>query len=211
MHEATYSFKAEEIPMTVRLDNRPVVLKDICLFSSYSFTGVVEEYVYYYLKELQRAGFSIMFISTSELSTDCVERLSANCFMIVERENKCPDFGSWKLGLSLLEWGKGLDNILLANDSVFGPFHELGPIIASMKDKYDVWGMTENREIEQHIQSYFIFFNAAAAGSQVFPDFWKNINMDATKSEVIHAYEVGLSRLFRKNKFRLGAYIDIDV
>jgi glycosyltransferase involved in cell wall biosynthesis len=34
--------------------------------------------------------------------------------------------------------------------------------------------------------------------------------MDASKNEVIHQYEVGLSKLFRKNNFRLGAYVDID-
>ena len=196
--------------MRVRYDNTPAVMTDVCLFSSFSFTGIVEEYVYFYLDQLRRAGFSVMFISTSELTEDCIERLSGHCFMIVERENKCPDFGSWKIGLSLLNWGKGLDAVLLVNDSVFGPFHDLRPVITTMKEKYDVWGMTDNLEIERHIQSYFIYFNRAATASPVFQDFWKKINMDASKNEVIHQYEVGLSKLFRKNNFRLGAYVDID-
>ena len=210
MQETNYAYNGEKSPVKVRYDNTPETMKDVCLFSSFSFTGTVEEYVYFYLNELQRAGFSIMFISTSELGTSCIERLSRYCFMIIERENKCPDFGSWKLGLSLLDWGKGLNAVLLVNDSVFGPFHDLRPIITTMKEKYDVWGMTDNLEIERHIQSYFIYFNRMAVTSDVFQGFWRNINMDASKNEVIHQYEVGLSKLFRKNNFRLGAYIDID-
>jgi len=196
--------------MRVRYDNTPAVMTDVCLFSSFSFTGIVEEYVYFYLNQLRRAGFSIMFISTSELSASCVERLSLHCFMIIERENKCPDFGSWKIGLSLLDWGKGLDAVLLVNDSVFGPFHDLGPIITTMKAKYDVWGMTKNLEQDLHIQSYFIYFNRTVLTNDVFSGFWKNINLDATKKEVIDQYEVGLSKLLRKNNFKLGAYVEID-
>jgi lipopolysaccharide biosynthesis protein len=211
MQDTAYSFNGEKKAMKVRYDHTPSVLTDVCLFSSFSFTGIVEEYVYFYLNELQRTGFSIMFISTSELTAACVERLSRHCFMIIERENKCPDFGSWKIGLSLLEWGKNLNAVLLANDSVFGPFHDLAPVISSMQEKYDVWGMTTNLENEWHIQSYFIYFNAVAASSTVFSEFWKNINLEATKKEVIAQYEIGLSRLFRQNNFRLGAYADINI
>jgi len=165
MQETEYTFNGETNSMKVRYSNNPAVITDVCLFSSFSFAGIVEEYVYFYLNELQRSGFSIMFISTSELTPGCVERLSRFCFMIIERENKCPDFGSWQLGLSLLDWGKGLDAVLLVNDSVFGPFHDLGPIITTMKAKYDVWGMTKNLEQELHIQSYFIYFNHTALTS----------------------------------------------
>src|SRR5216110_3377911 len=93
---------AENINFRVKYHNEPALLPDVCLFSSFSFAGVVEEYVYYYLQELKKAGFAIVFISTSQLEESCVSRLSQYSFMIIERDNRCPDFGSWKAGLSML-------------------------------------------------------------------------------------------------------------
>ena len=183
---------------------------DVCLFSSFSFAGKVEEYVFFYLAELKKTGFSIVFISTSPLSDSCVSRLSQYTFLIIERENKCPDFGSWKAGLSMLNCEE-LNSILLANDSVFGPFVDLGDIISSMKNEYDVWGMTENYEIDYHLQSYFLYFNKRAITSEIFKNFWINVDLSATKDEVINKYEVGISKLFRDNGFKLGAYADINV
>ena len=201
---------AENINFRVKYHNEPALQPDVCLFSSYSFAGVVEEYVYYYLQELKNAGFAIVFISTSNLEESCVSRLSQYSFLIIERDNRCPDFGSWKAGLSMLDWGKGLNSVLLANDSVFGPFFNIGDIISSMKDRFDVWGMTESKEVDLHIQSYFIYFNKAAVSSSIFGNFWQQVDLMATKDEVIHRYEIGLSALFRNNHFKLGAYAGID-
>jgi lipopolysaccharide biosynthesis protein len=183
---------------------------DVCLFSSFSFSGKIEDYVFYYLAELKKAGLSIAFISTSPLMDSCVERLSQYAFLIIERENCCPDFGSWKAALSLLNWGKNLNSILLANDSVFGPFYELRNIISSMRQKYDVWGMTDSYEIAYHLQSYFLYFNKRAIKNPLFAGFFQSVNLSATKNEVIRNYEVGLSQLL-SNSLKLGAYANFDV
>jgi lipopolysaccharide biosynthesis protein len=185
-------------------------LSKVCIFSSFSFSGQVEEYVFYYLDELKKAGFSILFVSTSTLPESCVHRLSQYTCLIVERENICPDFGSWKAGLSMLNWEK-LDAVLLTNDSVFGPLFNLDDIIVSMKDRYDVWGMSENYETDHHLQSYFLNFNKRAITSEIFRTFWDNVDLSAVKEEVIEKYEIGISRLFRDSGFRLGAYANIDV
>ncbi|MEO5683255.1 MAG: rhamnan synthesis F family protein [Chitinophagaceae bacterium] len=200
---------AGNLNITIKYQRPDPGIADVCLFSSYSFSGIVEEYVYYYLQELKNAGFSIVFISTSLLKNTCIERLSEYAFLILERENKCPDFGSWKAGLSLLDWAKNMQSVLLVNDSVFGPFFNIGDIISSMKGKYDVWGMTESNEINYHIQSYFIHFNKAAIEHRIFSNFWQQVDLSASKDEVINRYEVGLSTLFSRNNFTLGAYAGI--
>jgi len=191
-----------------------------CIFSSFSFSGEVEEYVYYYLDELKKAGFSTVFVSTSTLPQASVKCLSQYVCLIIERENICPDFGSWKAGLSLLDWEK-LDAVLLTNDSVFGPLFNLGDIILSMKDEYDVWGMSDNyeglhfswnpSETNHHLQSYFLYFNAKAIASDTFRMFWDRVELSASKEEVIEKYEIGISRVFKDSGFRLGAYANADV
>jgi len=184
---------------------------DVCIFSSYNFSEKVEEYVFYYLDTLEKAGFSIVFVSTSPLRNDCISRLSKCCFLIIERENVCPDFGSWKTALSVLDWGKKLNSVLLVNDSVFGPLYDLDAIISIMKNKYDIWGMTDSYEVAYHIQSYFLYFNKAVINSDLFTKFWKKVDLAASKSEVIFKYEIGLSSLFSNSKFSLGAYVPTDI
>jgi len=181
-----------------------------CIFSSFSFSGEVEEYIFYYLDELKKAGFSILFVSTSILPKASVQRLSQYACLIIERENICPDFGSWKAGLSLLDWEK-LDAVLLTNDSIFGPLFNLDDIILSMKDGYDVWGMSDNYERGHHLQSYFLYFNKKAITSDIFRTFWDRVDLSASKEEVIEKYEIGISRVFRDSAFRLGAYANTDV
>lgn len=183
----------------------------LCLFASYSFTGAVEEYVLNYLTEIKEAGYSIAFISTSSLQESCVKKLEELCSLIIERENIGLDFGSWQLALSMCDWGKGYEGILLANDSVFGPFFKLNPIINSMCKRFDVWGMTDNYEVDYHIQSYFLYFNEKAIKSEAWLNFWQSINVKLPKEDIIRKYEIGLSKCFLSAGFKLGSYAPIDV
>ena len=153
-------------------------LSKACIFSSFSFSGEVEEYVFYYLDELKKAGFSTVFVSTSILPKRSVQRLSQYVCLIIERDNICPDFGSWKAGLSLLDWDK-LDAVVLTNDSVFGPLFNLDDIILSMNDGYDVWGISDNYEglhfswnpsrTDHHLQSYCCSSVSGASGPRAPP------------------------------------------
>src|SRR5262249_19765015 len=102
--------------LNVRYEADTSHVSKACIFSSFSFSGEVDEYVFYYLDELKKAGFSTVFVSTSILPKRSVERLTRYTCLIIERDNICPDFGSWKAGLSLLDWDK-LDAVLLTNDS----------------------------------------------------------------------------------------------
>ena len=61
-------------------------LSKACIFSSFSFSGEVEEYVFYYLDELKKAGFSTVFVSTSILPKRSVQRLSQYVCLIIERD-----------------------------------------------------------------------------------------------------------------------------
>ncbi len=116
----------------------------LCLFASYSFTDEVAGYVIYYLAELAKEGFSIAFITTSTLQEASLHKLKPYCALIVERENKGLDFASWRLGLEICNWATDYKEVLIANDSVFGPFHPLGPIISTMSKRFDIWGMADS-------------------------------------------------------------------
>lgn len=211
-YKSEFKLNPDKTPdyFTIKFRSKPSDLTNVCIFSSYSFTGVVDEYVYYYLDALKTAKFSIIFISTSPLKDTCIQRLKQYAFIIGERENTCPDFGSWKAGISLLAQEYKPDSVLLANDSVFGPFYDLATIIATMKKRFDVWGMTDSLEIDYHLQSYFLYFNKSVIYSNAWTSFWQNVDVALTKQEVIDKYEIGLTKALLSAKFRLGAYANID-
>ena len=49
--------------------------------------------------------------------------------------------------------------LVIANDSVYGPFGPLGPLLSRMDfGAADAWGMTETWQIRYHLQSYFVAF-----------------------------------------------------
>lgn len=184
----------------------------LCLFASFSFTGFVADYVLYYLEQIKNEGYAIAFVSTSNIQDECLQKLQQSCSLIIERKNQGLDFASWQCALKVCDWGKEFDTILLANDSVFGPFQNLGSIIKSMNKRFDIWGMTDNYDIDYHIQSYFLHFNEKVIKSEYWLNFW--MNMDTTglpKDEIIRRYEVGLSKLFSRLGFRLGVHTSIDV
>ncbi|HVG11778.1 MAG TPA: rhamnan synthesis F family protein, partial [Flavisolibacter sp.] len=190
------------------LPSRP---EKLCLFASYSFTGKVASYVFHYLDALKAEGFSIIFISTSKLTADCQEKLRSHCAAIIEKENAGLDFASWQCALKMSGWGQGSSEILLANDSVFGPFHPLGPIFSTMSKRFDVWGMTDNYDIDYHIQSYFVHFNERVIKSTAWLQFWQGMDtVGISKADIIRRFEVGLSRTLIDAGFKLGVHTSID-
>ena len=96
--------------------------RPICFFSSYDKESIIRKDVYYYLNELVRSGFDIVFISTSDAITDGdLKKLSKCCVTIINRENSGYDFYSWKTGLEIRQDFNMHTGLLLANDSVLGP------------------------------------------------------------------------------------------
>jgi rhamnosyltransferase len=183
----------------------------LCLFASYSFTGEVAEYVFHYLSAIKKEGYSLAFISTSCIKENCLTKLKENCSLVIERENAGLDFASWQCGLKVYDWAKDFTQVLIANDSVFGPFKPLGPILSSMNKRCDVWGMTDNYDIDYHIQSYFVHFNEKVIRSTAWLSFWQNMNTTGIpKDEIIKQYEVGLSRRMLDAGFKLGVHTSID-
>jgi lipopolysaccharide biosynthesis protein len=99
-----------------------------------------------------------------------------------------------------------LDALLLANDSVYGPFRDLGDVVGRMNLlEADVWGVTDNWDRQFHLQSYFLLFGRRALTSEAFTRFWRDLRYVQAKSWVINHYEIGLTRALMKGGLRCRA------
>ena len=109
------------------------------------------------------------------------------------------DFGSYQRGLRLardLEWLDGASHVLLCNDSVVGPFGDLGAILEAMQQQPEpVWGLTDCLLYTPHLQSYFLLMDQAVVQHPQLEAFFEAVIPQASRHDVIQAYELGFSSL----------------
>lgn len=181
------------------------------VFSHYDEDNLVAPYVLVYLKALQDIASTIIFVSTSSLSNEIQETLGTYCQKVILRENEGYDFMSYKVGLSHIDY-TNYDEVVLCNDSVYGPFYPLSDAFEAMQTKpIDMWGMTENYEQSYHLQSYFLVFRKSILQSDAFENFWENVDILSKKEDIIQEYEIGLSRHLLQHAFKLDAYSKIRI
>jgi lipopolysaccharide biosynthesis protein len=175
-----------------------------CVFSHFDANDRVERYVLHYLEQLKQCGYEVLLVSTSRaISDESVEALSRVCHTVCLRENVGYDFGSYKAGIHLLkQHGARVDRLLIANDSVFGPFNDLQPKLNAMeREDIDLCGLTDSHDHGYHLQSYFISYSARMYESAAFDAFWSSVDLisnttDNFKLQIVHNYEVGGSQHF---------------
>lgn len=182
----------------------------VCLFSSYSYSQEISDYIIEYLKLLCKNGFKIVFISTSSLEEKKFDPLNKLCDVIIERENVGLDFASWQCALKEFDFGKSFKELLLVNDSVLPVNDKLEEIFSKMSKKNcDVWGITESDEFGKHLQSYFLHLNQNVVISPEWENFWKTLPLCRDKRTLVYNYEIKLSKVLAK-KFSFSSYINND-
>ena len=216
-HTIFFSFRKEELQREpiVRYSHSGSVKANydqpICFFCSYDKHSDIKENVYYYLNELRLAGFDIIFISSSNtLSKDDLEKLSSQCIKIINRENKGYDFYGWKIALREYPDYRMHKALLLANDSVLGPFFSIKNIINRLEnEEADIIGMTDSLQFHPHLQSYFLYCKKTVTNSQEFIGFFNSIDVLGFKMAIVRKYEVGFSQSLC-NRFKLCALYSLN-
>lgn len=168
----------------------------VCIFSHFDRDSIVRRYVLAYVEAIVAAGFSVMFVSTADRITDedraLLEGIGADVHL---RDNKGIDFGSWQYGLNTIGELDNISQLLLANDSVFGPFFDLSYLFDQMtKTDADFWGITDTYEVNWHLQSYFLCFNRNVVNSDAFQEFFAKDFLSFEKRQTILQGEIGLSQ-----------------
>lgn len=186
----------------------------LCLFSTFDPKGRIDPYVKRYIRSLYKCGFDVVVISTSpSIFSGDLDEVKNFCRAVIHRKNVGLDFGSWKAATEYLPDWVEYDSLLLANDSVYGPFSNLQSLFEKMDSvEESVCGLTENFEASYHIQSYFLYIKKPLLRSDVFQSFWQSIRLHLDKTVIINAYEVGFSQHLLHHDIKIRAmypYYDI--
>lgn len=191
------------------LNIKEISLGKICLFAHFDPSNKIREYVILHLIELKKLNFEILFITTSNLNNSELEKISTLVNQVVIRENIGYDFGSWVVGFNLIK-DNNIKEIILTNDSVYGPFSDIKLIYESMQKKnLDFWGLTDSYEVKYHIQSYFL-----CIGEKILQDkrFWDWLNKfyyyrSEFKTLIVNKYEIGISRFLLSLNYKIDVFI----
>lgn len=181
----------------------------VCLFAQFDPHHRIRGHVINYVGHLQRCGFqTFVACSGSRLppreDRDALRDTGAK---LMFRPNHGLDFGAWQY---LIREGhaEGAEAVLLANDSVFGPFSDLTPIIRRMNGKgYDVWGMIESMQHTWHLQSWFLHFTAEAFAAPAVQEVFAQPFAALSKARIIADGELALGDALRRAGLRCGAVV----
>jgi len=180
----------------------------LAVFIHFDKDGTVHPHTIEYLRDLMAAGFRTTFVTNAQnLTAEGREAVAPFVRLVIERQNIGLDFGAIKDGLQVTNLSaSNASLLLLANDSVYGPFVPHERILAQTNPQdADVWGMTDSWDTKYHLQSYWLLLYPAAFGSSAFGKFWKELRFVNSKRWVIKNCEIGLCQRFIRAGLRLQA------
>ena len=154
--------------------------------------------------QLQRHGYRVVLVSSCESTGELVfgDDVDVARLTVIRKPNIGYDFGSWSVALHMCPAACTANRTLLVNDSMAGPFADLGVVLKGFDaSPVDVWGVTDTQQFGHHLQSYFMGFRDGVLAERPLARFWAGIRHHADKQQIIMQNELGLSRLLRAEGF----------
>lgn len=182
-------------------------MKRAVILAHYDQDGIVDPYVIRALQAYRAIANRLVLVSASasSLPTSLVDIVDD----FLPRENVGYDFCSWRDGIACLGDPRQFDEIVCANDSVYGPLSDMRPVMADPRvAAADFWGMVMSSQRGDHVQSWFFAMRRPVIESQAFGEFWDSVVPQPSKEQVIDRYEVGLTDAFAAAGFRVSAIYD---
>jgi len=186
------------------------------VFAHYDRDGVVDDYVIDALRCYRPLVDRLVVVSAS---ATCLPA-SAEAFVdrFVARANDGYDFCSWRAGLGALGPIDRYDEVIFANDSVYGPLFDIGPVLSDQRvADADLWGMCLSEQGTKrrgrrascpHLQSWFFAMRRPVLESEAFRRFWESVVPLDNKDDIIDRYEIGMTEHFVRAGFRIAALYD---
>lgn len=194
------------------------------IFAMYDKEGIVDYYITFLLHSLKPYLDELIIVCNGELREEEAAKLKYITDKIVIRENSGYDVTAWKIVLcKLIEQGEmdAYDEVLLCNDSFFGPIYPWEEMFQAMEhQEVDFWGMTRHPKsyeavrghIPEHLQSFFLVIRKPMLCSDAFYQYWKGIQLQGkTLLDAIVEHELRFTEFFAKKGYKWKAYVDTSV
>ncbi len=178
-----------------------------------AFTPGNDLYAYHHrlIDELRSAGFAVMLgqsyshVSNASVVSVSPPKSAADAYLV--KDNLGYDFGTWlSCVVAVREHLRLLDELLLVNDSVFGPLSDFKKFRGKIDGcAADVVGVCDSYEHNFHLQSFFLLFRKSVLQSGFFDSFVDEYSYSNEKDKVIRDGELALTPQLQQKGFQCDA------
>jgi rhamnosyltransferase len=182
--------------------------KRLCLFAGFHKNGKIADYVVYYARAMSELS-DVYYMADCEMSQTELAKLAPYTKSAFAYRHKKYDFGSWQELINKLGWDfvEKYDELILCNDSCFGPLFPLKPIFdkASADQNCDFWGVQENfftRGQFFHLDSFFLVFKNNILRASALRRFFNSVAEQDCVEKVVENYEIPLTPALTGEGFR---------
>ncbi len=198
------------------------MLKRLGIFCMYDSEGIADDYIIFLLQEMKKISTHLSVVCNGELTEESRRRLEKITDDITVRENQGFDMEAWRqkiLQTNLADY----DELILFNDSFYGPFRPFAEIFDEMNKKNpdaDFWGLTVHGEIldqygispygyiPEYIQPYFLVFRQKMLHSQKFLEYWQTKENNLDSELTLKRRRFCLTKIFYHKGFDYAIYCD---
>ncbi len=198
-------------------------MRRLLIYLTYDPQNVIDDYIGYFLKSMKQITDSIAVICNMSHIEKGLQNISAYTDKIFYRQNIGLDAGGFKDALcSFIGWEHiaQYDEIILANDSFYGPFVEISNIFTEMESRnVDFWGLMKRGagaygttgSDPEHILSFFYVFQAPLIHSGAFRSYWEEMPYFRDYMTVVKQYERQLTIHFASLGYTYDVYSDTSI
>lgn len=187
-------------------------MKRLCIVSVYDKDGIADDYLFYLIDELRNNMDKLEVVINGYMKPEYKKRIENKADVVWTRKNSGFDAGAYKYALNQTgadEIGQ-YDELVLCNDTFYGPFIPLKDILITMeKHKVDFWGLDFTRNnIVNFMHSYFLVFQEKLLKNNVvYRYFQENINEDENDVTYVYAaFETGLTNYLMRENYRFDCF-----
>lgn len=201
------------------------IMERVGIFLFFDDEGYVDKYVEYLLDDIIRSFDKLVIVCNGVLSDDGRQILSKYSQDIIVRQNTGFDVGGFKFGMEYLGWNEleKYDEVVLFNDSFFGPLYPFKIVFDEMGSRTDVdfWGLSMHGAAPpipntvnpygyrpRYLQTYFLVFRKKLVQAEIFQSYWNDMEEYKTFEAVATGFGPVLTKKFEDAGFRVGVYCD---
>ena len=199
-------------------------VKRIAVFVIYDKQGIIDGYCIHIIRELKSVCDRVAVICNGNMTDKSIEGLQEENLEVYVRKNEGYDATAYKYALEdIVGWDvlEGYDELILVNDSFYGPFWPLKDIVESMEEKnVDFWGLTgqvpmgntfgdayPEEILPYHIQTYFVVVHSHMLHDISFKAFWDNVKDIKEFTDAVTGFELLFTKYFTEKGFVSGTYV----
>ncbi|MBB3156752.1 rhamnosyltransferase [Microbacterium proteolyticum] len=195
----------------------------LVVYTIFDRRGEVEDYVLYALNALREHADRIIAVVNGVLTDTARERLAGAADEIIERDNAGFDIGAQRA--ALIHLGDRIaefDEIVLTNDTWFGPVHPFAAVFERMNSRpLHFWAMTDhtaedhnpitgNGTLPYHFQSFWIAVRREMFQTERWRRYWRELPEISTYTDAVVRHELVFHGTFTGSGFTGEAAFSSD-